>query len=290
MASSIQSHTVHIETEHVDIHYLECVGPKASEEAILLIHGWPTSSFLYRKMMPALSAHHRVIALDLPGFGRSTKDRSHSFSFRYHGRILTSLVEQLGIRRVHIVVHDLGGPIGLWWALQEQERIVSYVMLNTVVFPPFSRAVKLFVMMSILPFVRNWLSSPAGIRFAMRLGIVDRSVLTPEVMQGYQSPFSGTADDKSARKSLLKSAHSLHMNGFKDVAKKLGEITQPTCLIFGEQDRILPKVQETMKRFQELIPHASKQTIPDCGHFLQEEQPEAVAAYMSDFYQQIAAG
>ncbi|MEM7372158.1 MAG: alpha/beta hydrolase [Bacteroidota bacterium] len=288
MASSIRAHYILLKEEQIQLHYLECEGKQSSEEAILLLHGWPTSSFLYRKMMQPLAKHHRVIALDLPGFGKSDKNPGDSFSFRYHGRILDEFVAQLGIKKVHLVVHDLGGPIGLWWAQQHREQVASYVILNTVVIPPFSWGVKLFVLMTLVPLVRKWLSSPAGIRFSMRLGIHDHSILTPEVLEGYQSPFVRTSDDSAARKSLLKSAHSLHMNGFKDVAEGLANISAPTCLICAEKDRILPRVKETTQHIHALIPHASNYSIPDCGHFLQEEKPTVVATIMSDFYQQLS--
>ena len=82
LPTGIDSHKLYLEDQDFNIHYLEAGEQHTSDEVILLVHGWPTSSFLYRHMMVPLSQHHRVIALDLPGFGESDKDPKASFSFR----------------------------------------------------------------------------------------------------------------------------------------------------------------------------------------------------------------
>jgi len=285
MDQRITSHRIYLQKPEFHLHYLEAgADNQQGDEAILLVHGWPTSSYLYRHMMVPLSVHHRVIAIDLPGFGGSDKDPNASFSFRYHADILQAFIDQLGIKKVHLVVHDLGGPIALWWAQQNQQMIASYVLLDTIVFPDFSWAVKLFVLMTMMPGVRTWFSSPSGIAFAIRLGIRNRKRLTREVLAGYQAPYTGTADDMGARKALLRSAHRLHVAGFKNIAAGLGGIQQPTCLIYAEKDRILPEVAKTMKRVATAIPHATTHCIADCGHFLQEEKPEEVVEILSRFY------
>lgn len=285
MDQRITSHRIYLQKPEFHLHYLEARADNQPEdEVILLVHGWPTSSYLYRHMMVPLSAHHRVIAIDLPGFGGSDKNPEASFSFRYHANILQAFLDQLGIKKVHLVVHDLGGPIALWWAQQSQQMIASYVILDTIIYPDFSWAVKLFVLMTMAAGVRTWFSSPSGIAFAMRLGISNRKRLTREVLAGYQAPYTGTADDMGARKALLRSAHRLHVEGFKDIAASLEDIHQPTCLIYAEKDRILPEVAKTMKRVAAMIPQAETHCIPNCGHFLQEEKPEAVVEILSRFY------
>lgn len=285
MDPHITSHRVYLQKPDFNLHYLEAhAAHQPDDEVILLVHGWPTSAYLYRHMMVPLSAHHRVIAIDLPGFGGSDKDPEASFSFRYHANILQAFIDQLGIKKVHLVVHDLGGPIALWWAKQNQDLIASYVLLDTIVYPDFSWAVKLFVLMTMTAGVRTWFSSPSGIAFAMKLGIRDRNRLTREVLAGYQVPYTGTADNMGARKALLRSAHKLHVNGFKDIAASLADIRQPTCLVYAEKDRILPEVSQTMKRVAATIPQATTHCIPDCGHFLQEEKPDAVVEILSRFY------
>ena len=264
------------------LHFVEEGKKHHPSEAILLLHGWPTSSYLYRHMMRPLGEHMRVIAPDLLGFGKSEKDPKASFSFRYHANALEDLIQQLGIEKVHLVVHDLGGPIGLWWGLQQPHMVKSITLLNTLVYPKFSWAVKLFVLMSMFPIVKSWLSSSGGIRFAMRLGLFNKDLLTDEVLRQYQEPFK----DGAARTCLLRSAHRLHINGFHDVVEKLGSFDKPFQIIYGMEDRILPNVGDTMQSLKTLVPHASVHALPECGHFLQEEKPEEITQLMVRFYTQ----
>ena len=114
-----------VEIEGHQVHVQEAgEGP-----AVLMLHGWPTSSFLYRNVAPLVAANHRVIVPDLIGFGRSDKPLSASYSFRFHARILTGLLDALDVADVGLCVHDLGGPVGLWWACQNPGRVRSLALL-----------------------------------------------------------------------------------------------------------------------------------------------------------------
>lgn len=283
LPEGVTRHTVRLTEKDFTMAYLEAGAEHPAEEVILLIHGWPTSSYLYRNTMPKLAEQHRVIAIDLPGFGWSDKDPKASFSFRYHEEIIQALVDQLGIQKVHVAVHDLGGPIGLWWAMQHADRVASYVILDTIVYSNFSWAVKLFVSMTLMPGVRNWFSGTGGLAFAMKLGIYNKSRLSKEALTQYQYPFQ----DKDSREALLRSASRLHIKGFVKLGKYMKEIKQPVCLIYAENDKILPEIAITMERLNNDISQATLHRVPECGHFLQEEKPKEVAAIMSDFYQSL---
>jgi len=281
LPTGIESRKVYLEEQDFNIHYLETGEQHASDEVILLVHGWPTSSFLYRHMMAPLSKYHRVIAIDLPGFGESDKDAEASFSFRYHAEIIQGLINKLGIQKVHLVVHDLGGPIGLWWAKQNEEVVASYVLLDTIIYPEFSWAVKLFVAMTLMPGVKNWFSGPSGLKFAMRLGLKNKGQLTKPVLQAYQAPFQ----TKSDRLALLHSASKLHIKGFNDVAQLVETTDKPICMVYAENDVILPEISETFNKVKKAQPRASLHSISHCGHFLQEDRPEEVVKPMMAFYQ-----
>src|SRR5687768_8396618 len=102
----------YVEVEGLQLHYLEA----GSGEPILLLHGWPTSSFLWRNMIGKLAEKNRVLALDLPGFGRSDKPLGASYSFRFYARVVSAFLDAAGVGAVGLALHDLGGPIGLYWA------------------------------------------------------------------------------------------------------------------------------------------------------------------------------
>ena len=139
-----------VEVEGLRLSYLEA-GNDTGSPPVLLLHGWPTNALLYRHALLAIGAHRRAIALDLPGFGESDKPLDRSYSFRFFDRLLTGFTEALGLQALGLVVHDLGGPIGVHWAVANAGRIRDLVMLNTVVFPEMSWAVKAFVAGTKLP-------------------------------------------------------------------------------------------------------------------------------------------
>lgn len=265
-----------IKVEHLKLHYLEM----GSGEPILLLHGWPTSSYLWRNLIPTLAENNRVIALDLPGFGRSDKRLSDSFSFTYQNKMIDSFLKQLGVEKVNLAVHDLGGPLGLFWAIRNPEKISRLTLLNTLVYPEFSWAVKLFGLSTILPGVKTWLTSPRGLRAAMRLGIVNKDDLSKADIEQYQRPFQS----KESRKVLLKTVQRLSIKGYHEIAEKLPKLDIPVQVIYGKNDKILPKVADTMARVKKDLPQAKVTALDDCGHFLQEDKPLEIAQLMSTFY------
>lgn len=266
-----------IKVEHLKLHYLEM----GAGEPILLLHGWPTSAYLWRNLIPTLAEKNRVIALDLPGFGRSDKRLGDSFSFNFQEKMIDGFLQQMGIEQVNLAVHDLGGPLGLFWAVKHPEKVLRITFLNTLVYPEFSWAVKLFGLSTVLPLVKNWMSSPRGIRAAMRLGVVHKEQLSKTDIEQYQRPFQS----KEARKVLLKTVQRLSIKAYHQIASELPNFKIPIQLIYGKEDRILPDIEKTMTRLQQDLPQAELTVLDDCGHFLQEDKPTEIAQLMSRFLQ-----
>jgi haloalkane dehalogenase len=266
----------YVEVDGLRLHYLE----QGSGEPVLMLHGWPTSSYLWRGIVPAVGEGNRTIALDMPGFGRSDKPLDASYSFRFFDRVLSGFLDAVGVERLGLAVHDLGGPVGLHWASQHPERVSRMALLNTLVFARPSWAVIAFVASARIPGIRSWLTSPAGIRFAMRLGVNDKSRLTEEAVRAYQEPFA----TEDARKVLRKAGTGLHPGGMKEVERWLPSIDVPVRILYGERDRILPDVAKTMSKVAEQVPQTELSTLPDCGHFCQEERPDEIGVALARFF------
>lgn len=267
----------HVEVEGLRLHYTEA----GEGEPVLLLHGWPTSAYLWRNVMPAIAKHNRVIALDLPGFGHSDKPTDASYSFRFFDRALEGFLNAREIERTALAVHDLGGPIGIYWASEHPERLTRLALLNTLVYARPSLAVVAFVIAARTPGVRSWLTSPGGLRFAMRLGVHDKDGLSEETIAVYQEPF---ASDE-AREALRKTAFGLHPGGFKQLSGWLKTIDVPVRIVYGENDRILPDVARTMRKVVADVPSPVEVTaLPGCGHFCQEDEPERIGALLSEFF------
>ena len=291
------------------LHYRELLPDEANDlPPVLLLHGFPTSSYLWRNMMSAISkgvraedAHaeasaadaatvttaagtagalqRRVIALDLPGYGESSKTLEHSYSFKFYERALNDFLRALEIDRLHLVVHDIGGPIGLYWAIHRPEAVASMTLLNTVVYSDFSWAVILFLASCKLPGLRHLLASPLGLKLSLDIGMAQRDKITPELIRQMQLPFQ-TAE---ARQALLKAGAGLHPKGFKDIESGLDKLNMPLRMIYGVKDRILPDIAKTAQRLQARFPQMTVTALPHCGHFLQEDDPEQVGNLLSEF-------
>ena len=271
----------YVEVEGVRLHYTTA----GRGEPVLLLHGWPTSSFLWRHVMGPIAAGNRVIALDLPGFGLSDKPLDASYSFRYYDRVLSAFSDALEIETTGLAVHDLGGPVGLYWACQHPERLSRLALLNTLIYPDPSWAVILFVAATRLPLLRSLLSSQWGLAAALRLGVSDRRRLSDEAVRAVQAPFKSRDD----RRALLKAGHGLSPKGFREIADKLPSFEVPVRIVYGARDRFLPDVASTMQRAQRDLPQAEVTVLADCGHFLQEERPEEIGRLLAEFFAPDAA-
>jgi haloalkane dehalogenase len=246
---------------------------------VLLLHGWPTSSFLWRNVMPHIARSNRVVALDMPGFGGSDKPADTRYDFEFFERAVDGFLDALEIGETALAVHDLGGPIGVHWAIDRPERLTKLALLNTLLYPEFSDAVIEFVTMASTPGKREELTSPAGLEAGMRLGLADESHLTDEVLAGVTEPFQ---TDES-RRALALAGIGVELEGFVEIGKRLGSLRVPVRIVYGERDRILPDVAETMARVKRDLPQAEIRPLP-YGHFLQEEAPDEVGELLAEFF------
>jgi haloalkane dehalogenase len=131
------------------------------------------------------------------------------------------------------------------------------------------------------PGPREQLVSPAGLEFSMRFGLADESNLTPETLAAVVEPFGTDAE----RQSLADAGIGLDPAGFEEIARLLPQALAgiPVRIVYGEQDRILPTVAETMARVKRDLPQAEVSTLPEAGHFLQEEAGPEIGRLLAAF-------
>jgi haloalkane dehalogenase len=248
--------------------------------AVLLLHGWPTSSWLWRRVLPAIARTNRVVAPDLPGFGVSDKPLDGRYDFPDFARAIDGLLDRLGIDRVAIAGHDLGGPIAVHWALGRPGRVTAIALLNTLLYPDFSPEIVEFVRTLSTPGPRERATSPGGLAEIMRLGVADEAHLPDDVLAEVLAPFAGT----DARRALARAGIGLSPQGFAEIAARLSTVDVPVRVVYGERDRVLPDVAETFARLRRDLPAARVTALPDCGHFLQEDDPERVGELLAEFF------
>lgn len=270
----------------IDVTTVEAAGlrlayrEQGSGPPVMLLHGWPTSSYLWRDVMPAIAQSNRVVALDLPGFGGSDKPLDAAYDFEFFERAIDGFLEALEIDEVGLAVHDLGGPVGLHWTLGRPERVTKLALLNTIVYREFSDMVMQFIHACSTSPLREQLTSPEGLEAAMRFGLADEARLNDEVLAAVREPF---ASDQ-ARRALADAGIGLPVEGFEEIAAKLPDLEIGVRVIYGEQDRILPDVAETVARVKRDLPAAEVTALPDCGHFCQEKAGEEIGELLAAFF------
>lgn len=264
-------------------HYLQVHGMRmhyvdeGSGDPVLMLHGEPTWSYLYRKMIPPIAAKHRAIAPDYIGFGKSDKwidDAKYTFASHY--TVLEAFVGALGLRDITLVMQDWGGPLGLRLATQHPERIARLVIMNTALFSGHPG--------SISPGLRQWRDNSQAIIENLSPGeILRRSMrateLSEEAVRAYDAPFPDRESKAGPRRFPLMIPQGPDDPGAREMvetSRALAKWDKPTLVMFSDQDVVFPLA--AAERFVELIPNAEgPKVIAGPGHFLQEEAAEQLA-------------
>jgi haloalkane dehalogenase len=248
---------------------------------ILLLHGEPTWSYLWRKVVPHLPG--RKIAPDLIGFGRSDKPEDVGwYSYDRHVASVVRLVEALDLRGLTLVVHDWGGPIGLRFAVEHEDRVDRLVILNTGIGggrPPSETWLRF----------RQMVRDAGGDLDVGRLVAAGTSQgLSDEDRAAYDDCFP-TAASKAGALAFpeLVPTEPEHPNTtpMNRVAEALSSWRKPALVVWGADDRVLPA--SVAQRFVEAIPGAQGPVlIEGASHFLQEDRPDEVAEAIRGFLAQ----
>jgi haloalkane dehalogenase len=249
--------------------------------AVLLVHGWPTSSFLWRDVMPAIARERRVLALDLPGFGGSDKATDVTYTYRFYTDAIEGFLDALGIEDVALGLHDLGGPVGVRFALDNPERVRALGLTNTLLYPEdMTDMLTQFVEALQTPGMRENFTSAQGLEAALRLGTNAESSASAEAIAGMVEPFGSDED----RLALAKAGAELEDDVTEALARELPALHMPVRVVYGKGDRILESIEETVGRIQRDLPQAEVTGLDGLGHYLQEEDPERVGELLAEFF------
>ena len=266
----------------IRLHYVD----EGSGPPILLVHGQPTWSYLYRKMIrPLVAAGYRCIAPDLMGFGLSDKPTDESaYTLGKHVELVTGLVEKLQLAGVTIVGQDWGGPVGLRYAIDHQDNVRSLVILNT--------RVKITPVPLLFTFVfRNGGFSSFLVRrldlfrkIIFRRGWPFRRPLEAGVMEQYKMPHP-TAASRAGIAAFPKMipGNDRHPNAayISQIDSVLRNWDVPVLVMFSDGDIAFKPTEG--QRIAEMVPDGRFQVVRNAGHYLQEDAGEEIAQRMVTF-------
>ena len=255
---------------------------------VVLVHGTPSWSFLYRHLITGLARTHRVIAPDHLGFGLSDNPEHAPYEPADQARRLAALVAHLGLERPALVVHDFGGPIGLSYAIERPAGVAALVLFNTWMWSLAGDArVQRASRVATGPvgrfLYRRLNFSP---RVLVKLVMGDRRKLTAAAHRHYvdafPSPRERTAPWVLARELVASSAWYDALWARRD---RLREI--PTLLCWGDRDPTFDAA--ALARWQEALPHAEVRHFPSAGHFVMEEEGPALVEPVREFLERAGA-
>jgi haloalkane dehalogenase len=248
---------------------------------IVLLHGVPTSGWLYRHMIDELAKTHRVIAPDMLGFGSSeSPDGYDIYSEENHGKRLLALMDSLEIETWNHVMHDAGG---LWtWDLMKQQpgRITKLVVLNTIIyeegFAPPIRFDEGFLARTAMWAYRNGVSTNTMLKGLFKAGMTENTLNKTDV-QGYKTPLL------EGKTKAMYYFFTQTCNLLPDISEAVKNIAIPVAVIWGKNDGFLSWESQEMKVVKDLGISKENIHLLEAKHFIQEEKPLEIAQLILKF-------
>lgn len=275
-----QSHEIEIDSRRY--HYVD---EGQGDAPLVAVHGNPTWSFYWRRLIAGLSRSRRVLAVDHIGCGLSDKPQHYNYTLVQHRDNLLTWIERLGLSRITLVVHDWGGAIGLAAAVERPELFARLIVTNTAAFPP-----------PYLPWRIAACRTPILGTAAVRgLNLFARAATTmatnryrrlpAAAANGLLAPYDSWAHrvaiDRFVRDIPMTAQHPSYQT-LRQLEARLPMLREmPTQLIWGMRDWCFRP--SCLRRFQALWPDAEAVEMDDVGHYVMEDAPGETVAAIADF-------
>jgi pimeloyl-ACP methyl ester carboxylesterase len=251
--------------------YYYAAGSRGAGNPVVFLHGFATSGHLWNDVVPLMPPGHRLVVLDLLGYGRSDRPGTRDLDIRSHAARVLELLDELRIDSACIVGHGLGGGIAQSLAVRHADRVSHLCLIDAVAFDHWPN-LRLRIARALLPLTR--LLPPravaAALRRALASGYTD-AVRVARSIDVYVRPFS----DEAGRDALIAHLRAMHSDETADLATRLSGITIPTAIIWGRHDNVMQL--EVGRQLQAAIPGASLTIVDDARHFAPEETPRPIA-------------
>jgi pimeloyl-ACP methyl ester carboxylesterase len=268
----------------LDFHVAEA---GSGDDVVLCLHGWPQHWYEWRHLMPALADRHRVLAMDLRGFGWSDAP-ARGYEKENLADDVLAVLDELGIERVKLVGHDWGGWIGFLLCLKAPQRFDRYLALN-ILHPWVPRQ---RMLPKLWRFWYQWLILTPGIGYRLHRG----GKFVPRVLVGAstardtwdEATLRSFADNLAEPARARAAVQMYRVFNLREVRPILAgryadaRLAVPTRMLFGTDDAALRP--ELLPGYERHADDMSVELVPDCGHFIADERPELVAERVRDFF------
>ncbi|MHB8492278.1 MAG: haloalkane dehalogenase [Solirubrobacteraceae bacterium] len=270
-------------------HYREADGLRLAHvehgegKPVLFVHGEPTWSFLWRKVIPPVAgAGFRCIAPDLAGFGASDKPVDVDwYSYDRHTALMAGMVEELDLRGATIVVHDWGGPIGLRLAVEHAARFERIVMLDTGLFTGHQRMSDAWLQF------RDFVARTEDLPVSLLVRGACAQEPGAEVLAAYDAPFPNPASKAGARAFPALIPLTPESQGAEAGARVLAALREdhrPMLTLWADSDPVLPL--SVGEQFAAAVGSPPPRVIEGAGHFLQEDRGAEIGTLIAEWLQQ----
>ncbi len=253
------------------VHYVD----EGAGRPVVMFHGNPTWSFLYRKVIQQLSGRFRCVAMDYPGFGLSERPSGYGYTSEEHARVIGKLVDHLNLDGFIVVGQDWGGPIGMTVATERASRVAGTVFANTWYWPATGSLVTFSLVMSSPPLQWLILHRNSFVNF-----IMPRSVAIPMDANVFKS-YQDAQPNPEARRGVaefprqIRLARPMLERLAATAPKALG--AKPMELVWAMKDPAFGN-EQVIARWQLDFPSANLTRLANANHYIQEDAPDAVAA------------
>lgn len=253
---------------------------EGSGDQIVLFHGEPTWSFLYRKVMPPLlEAGHRCIAPDYPGFGRSDKPTNFDwYSYDHHTEAMLALLDELEIQAATFVVQDWGGPIGMRIAAERPELCARMVVMDTGLFTGHQKMTEAWKTF------RDFVERTEDLPISMLVGGACKTPPDEDILAAYDAPFPEPAAKQGARAfplMLPTSPDSPGAEAGRRTAEAMADSDRPALMLWADSDPVIPPSVGTAMAAR--LGWPEPEIIAEASHFLQEDQGELIGRRIADW-------
>jgi len=256
--------------------YIEA-GPESAEAAAVFVHGNPGSSRDWEDLLARVGEYGRAIALDMPGFGEADKPKDFDYTIDGYVRHLGGALEELGVKRAHLVLHDFGGPWGLQWAVEHLEVFASVVLIKIGILPSYHWHYLAKIWRTpLLGEIFMAITTRPGFDLLLKHGN-PRGLPKAFVDRMYDDFDWGT------RRAVLKLYRATSdLDGpARQQAAALGPLDRPALVVWGARDPYVPV--RYAERQREVFPNASVVVLEDSGHWPFADDPERVAREVIPF-------